>query len=176
VVKANAVQHLCYNVSDPVKQQIRLLGGIPLLLGLISKQPDVHRNACGMRSAHRWTIQCSCCSKLIINPCLLEIETCLMGDKRLRGHCMKPAEFQLWYGCWHGDPIPTSKNFWRASGFLRARYTKAGPHSLNGAAAERVRDPTILKIIGFSPNRFSHWLIGRNVKSAGIEASQALRL
>ncbi|XP_045030658.1 catenin delta-2 isoform X4 [Daphnia magna] len=50
VVKANAaayLQHLCYN-SDPVKQQTRLLGGIPLLVGLISsEQPDVHRNACG---------------------------------------------------------------------------------------------------------------------------------
>lgn len=50
VVKANAaayLQHLCYN-SDPVKQQTRLLGGIPLLVGLVSsEQPEVHRNACG---------------------------------------------------------------------------------------------------------------------------------
>ena len=50
VVKANAaayLQHLCYN-SDPVKQQTRLLGGIPPLVALIScEQPDVHRNACG---------------------------------------------------------------------------------------------------------------------------------
>ena len=50
VVKANAaayLQHLCYN-SDPVKQQTRLLGGIPLLVALVSsEQPDVHRNACG---------------------------------------------------------------------------------------------------------------------------------
>ena len=50
VVKANAaayLQHLCYN-SDPVKQQTRILGGIPLLVGLVSsEQPEVHRNACG---------------------------------------------------------------------------------------------------------------------------------
>lgn len=50
VVKANAaayLQHLCYN-SDPVKQQTRLLGGIPPLVALISSEhPDVHRNACG---------------------------------------------------------------------------------------------------------------------------------
>jgi len=50
VVKANAaayLQHLCYN-SDPVKQQTRLLGGIPPLVALVSSEhPDVHRNACG---------------------------------------------------------------------------------------------------------------------------------
>jgi len=50
VVKANAaayLQHLCYN-SDPIKQQTRLLGGIPPLVALIGCEPaDVHRNACG---------------------------------------------------------------------------------------------------------------------------------
>lgn len=50
VVKANAaayLQHLCYN-RDPVKEQTRILGGVPLLVGLVSsEQPEVHRNACG---------------------------------------------------------------------------------------------------------------------------------
>jgi catenin delta-2 len=50
VVKANTaayIQQLSYQ-SDPFKQQMRLLGGIPPLVALMSsEQLDVHRNACG---------------------------------------------------------------------------------------------------------------------------------
>jgi Armadillo/beta-catenin-like repeat len=50
VVKANTaayIQQLSYQ-SDPLKQQMRLLGGIPPLVALMSsEQLDVHRNACG---------------------------------------------------------------------------------------------------------------------------------
>lgn len=50
VVKANAaayLQHLCY-MDDPNKQRTRALGGIPILVKLLSNESsEVYRNACG---------------------------------------------------------------------------------------------------------------------------------
>ncbi|XP_051971648.1 splicing regulator ARVCF-like isoform X2 [Xyrauchen texanus] len=49
-VKSNAaayLQHLCYE-NDNVKQEVRQLGGIPILVGLLDHpKPEVHRKACG---------------------------------------------------------------------------------------------------------------------------------
>ncbi|XP_056593442.1 splicing regulator ARVCF isoform X2 [Triplophysa dalaica] len=49
-VKSNAaayLQHLCYE-NDKVKQEVRQLRGIPVLVGLLDHpKPEVHRKACG---------------------------------------------------------------------------------------------------------------------------------
>ncbi|XP_043924639.1 armadillo repeat protein deleted in velo-cardio-facial syndrome [Protopterus annectens] len=49
-VKSNAaayLQHLCYE-NDKIKKEVRLLKGIPILVGLLDHQkPEVHRKACG---------------------------------------------------------------------------------------------------------------------------------
>lgn len=49
-VKSNAaayLQHLCYE-NDKVKQDVRQLRGIPVLVGLLDHpKPEVHRKACG---------------------------------------------------------------------------------------------------------------------------------
>ncbi|XP_051542005.1 splicing regulator ARVCF isoform X2 [Myxocyprinus asiaticus] len=49
-VKSNAaayLQHLCYE-NDKVKQDVRQLRGIPILVGLLDHpKPEVHRKACG---------------------------------------------------------------------------------------------------------------------------------
>ncbi|XP_057177123.1 splicing regulator ARVCF isoform X2 [Triplophysa rosa] len=49
-VKSNAaayLQHLCYE-NDQVKQEVRQLRGIPVLVGLLDHpKPEVHRKACG---------------------------------------------------------------------------------------------------------------------------------
>ena len=35
-------------MDDPVKQKVRILGGIPPLVALLSHElPDLHSNACG---------------------------------------------------------------------------------------------------------------------------------
>ena len=118
VVKANAaayLQHLCYN-SDPVKQQTRLLGGIPPLVALVSSEhPDVHRNACGaLRSSlppslHSFDMFLD----VLTFEFLLNVGIFPTGGKmtRTRGRCTKPEAFRLWLGYSLEAPSRISRNW-----------------------------------------------------------------
>jgi hypothetical protein len=128
-----------------------------------------------LRSAHRWlTIQFHFLVNWLLIPACLKNKPVLWVKKDWEGIAWSRrnssfctiVDMETWF--WRPRTFDGRRAF-----FVRGT-TKPGP--LNGAVAEWIRHPTILKIIGGSHNRFSHSLIGRNVKSPGIAASQELRL